>query len=450
MSHLVCLGRHTISGWIQAAGEGSLDWSGSYRLFSQQRFAAEDLFAVVRRGVVAQLDPEAPLVVAMDDSLLYRGGRHTPGVGWRRDPLGPPFHTNFVRAQRFLQISAALPHDSPAGAARLLPIDLRHTPTAAKPSLQASAQQHKLYRQQARAANLSLRGVEQLTQLRRALDHDASPARELCVLVDGRFTNSTVLKRLPPRTALIGRIRADAQLSFPPDPAQAARTGRRRVYGERAASPAEVLADESIPVVEVEAYAAGRRHRFPVKTVGPLLWRGGAGARLLRLVVIKPLRYRLNKNSRLLYRKPAFLIVTDPTMSLTDIVQRYVWRWEIELNFRDEKTLLGVGEAQVCNERSVERAPQFQVASYGLLLLAARQAFGDAALPDAVPPPKWRARQAKPRTTTADLLQQLRNELWGSALRARCFSPLRSPHPRDPTHQKLHPPLDAAVLSASP
>jgi hypothetical protein len=450
LSNLACLGRHTVSGWLEAAGEGSLDWSGAYRLFSQQRFEVEDLFGCLRRGVVAELDPGADLVVAMDDTLLLRGGRRTPGVGWRRDPLGPPFQVNFVRGQRFLQISAAVPQQQPPGAARSIPIELLHTPTAVRPSHKASHKQQQQYRLEQKRKNLSRRGAEQLQRLRRKLDEDGDSERRLCVLADGRFTNASVWKKIPQRTVLIGRIRSDAQLYRPADPAQAAPTGRRRVYGERLPTPRQILCDETIPLVEVEAYAAGRRHRFPVKTMGPVLWRAGAGSRPLRLVVIKPLRYRLGKNSRLLYRQAALLIVSDPTLSLQDVVQRYVWRWEIEVNFRDEKTLLGVGQAQVFNERSVECAPQFQVGCYGLLLLAARQAFADSPAPLAVPAPKWRAGKSKPRATTLDLLKRLRQELWGDALQARSFSRLCSQSTRHPTRQKPRPALAAAVLGASP
>lgn len=402
----------------------------------------------MRRGVVAELAAEQPLVVALDDTLLPRGGRKTPGVAWRRDPLGPPFGVNFVRAQRFVQLSAALPHDIPAGAARLLPIAFTHAPTPTKPSKKASLQELEQYRQQQRAANINLRGREQIERLRDDLDHEGDARRELCVVVDNRFTNATVLKRLPARTVLIGRLRADAKLCFPPDPAKAAATGRRRVYGDPAPSPAEALADESVAVIEVEAYAAGRLHRFPVKTIGPVLWRTGAGPRLLRLVVIKPLRYRLKKGSPLLYRQPAYLLVSDPDMPLEQVVQRYVWRWEIEVNFRDEKTVLGVGDPQVFQPESVERTPQFQVAAYALLLLAARRAFADGPLPDAIPPPKWR-RRAKPRTTTQDLLKRLRQELWGDALQAKTFYRVRPSTPAQRTLQKLSPPLAAAVLSAS-
>lgn len=450
MSSLACLGRHHLSGWIQAAGQAGLDWSAAYRLFSCSRFEPADLFSTVRQRALAALDEDAPFVVAMDDTLVHRVGLKTPGVGWRRDPCGPPFHTNFIRAQRFVQLSAALPHHSPAGAARLAPIAFAHAPTATRPNKKASPDQHALYRRQQRQLNINLCGASQLAQLRHDLDRDGAAQRSLCALIDGRFTNATVLKKLPERTTVIGRIRSDAKLCFPPDPESAAPTGRRRVYGKPAPSPAQLLADDSVPVQHVRAYAAGRLHQFPVKTLACVMWRSGAGPRLLRLVVIKPLRYRLNSRSRLLYRQPAFLLVSDPDMPLEDVVQRYVWRWEIEVNFRDEKTLLGVGDPQVFNRDSIERVPQFQVGLYGLLLVAARQAFGDAPLPDAIPPPKWRQRKPKPRASTQDLIQHLRNELWADALQAKSFYRVCPRRPAPQTRLKPHPPLAAAVLSASP
>lgn len=47
----------------------------------------------------------------------------------------------------------------------------------------------------------------------------------------------------------------------------------------------------------------------------------------------------------MLYRQPAFLVCTDPQMTLEDLLQDYLWRWDIEVNFRDEKTIMGVGQA---------------------------------------------------------------------------------------------------------
>ncbi len=43
----------------------------------------------------------------------------------------------------------------------------------------------------------------------------------------------------------------------------------------------------------------------------------------MRLVVIAPFGYRLRQGSRRLHRQPAFIICTDPNLSLEDIVQYY-------------------------------------------------------------------------------------------------------------------------------
>ena len=90
-----------------------------------------EIFSVVRRAIADQLPAGEPFRAVLDDSLLRRSGLQTPGVAWRRDPLGPRFQTNFVRGQRFLQISAAMPGKD--GAFRLAPVAFLHTPTPPKP-----------------------------------------------------------------------------------------------------------------------------------------------------------------------------------------------------------------------------------------------------------------------------------------------------------------------------
>jgi hypothetical protein len=120
MSSLLCLGRHTVTGLLTTSGSQFQDWSATYRLFSQDRVPVPEIFSVVRRSIADQLPSGTPFRAVLDDSLLRRSGLHTPGVGWRRDPLGPRFQTNFVRAQRFLQVSAAMPGKE--GVFRLAPI----------------------------------------------------------------------------------------------------------------------------------------------------------------------------------------------------------------------------------------------------------------------------------------------------------------------------------------
>ncbi len=178
-----------------------------------------------------------------------------------------------------------------------------------------------------------------------------------------------------------------------------------------------MLKDETVPFQQVTAHAAGKNHTFRVKTLAPVLWEKAGPTCPLRLLVIAPVGYRLHAGGKLLYRQPAYLICTDPQLPLDRLLQYYLWRWDIEVNHRDEKQLIGVGQAQVRSPQSVDRQPAFAVASYAMLLLAGAQAFGTDATAGSVPAPKWRTRQVKPRPSAADLIQQLREELWGDALR---------------------------------
>ena len=78
------------------------------------------------------------------------------------------------------------------------------------------------------------------------------------------------------------------------------------------------------------------------------------------------------------------------------MITAYLDHWQIEINHREEKSTLGVGQAQVRNDRSVPRQPAFVVAIYALLLLAALRAYGPERTGDYLPPPKWARRHRRP------------------------------------------------------
>ena len=405
-----------MTGLLTTCGQEFQDWSAPYRLFSCDRLPMAEIFAVVRRGVLAELPPQAPLCVAVDDSLLRKTGLRIPGVAWRRDPLGPRFQTNFVRAQRVLQLSASVPLSDHGY--RMVPIAFLHAPTPVKPSRKASPEEFQQYRQAARQARLPLLAAQQIGALRQALDaQPGGTQRQLQILVDGGYTNATVLKKLPPRTTLIGRLRKDAKLYFlPQTPAAPPPRGRPRRYGAPAPTPEQLRTDDSVPWTSLEVSVSGAPHSMRIKHLPKILWRTAGLGHTLQLVVIAPLSYRLRKGSKLLYRQPAFLICTDPELDLRALVQGFVQRWGIEVNFREQKTLLGVGQAQVRHPDSVEAVPALQVASYAMLQLACLRTLGGPVKPDLLPPPKWAAADALPRFSTPRAINQLRAEVWGRAL----------------------------------
>lgn len=442
LAQLVCLGRHTLTGLLTTNGQLQSDWTADYRLYSCNRIDAAQLFAQVRRGAQQSLAQEEALTVAMDDSILRKSGRHIPGVGYRRDPLSPPFHVNFVRGMRFVELSALTRQQD--GFCRMIPIDFQQAPLPARPPRNACHERQQEYKAALAAANINCLGLERVCTLRQQLDQDSELSgapRHLRVVVDGRFTNAKLLKNLPANTTLIGRIRRDAKLFFLPQ-GQAA-TGRKRLYGQAAPTPEELLSNSSLEFQLVQAQLGARSCQFRVKVLRPLRALQAGGQKDLQLLVIAPLGYRLRKGSKLLYRQPAFLICTDPSLSIQTLLQNYLWRWDIEVNFRDQKTLLGIGEAQVRNAHSVQAQPAMGVAAYGLLLLAAAQANLQA-----LSQPKWRSDCEPKRLSTASLLNLLRHELWNASIK-KTFSHFRSNPTPDQKPQKLQPDLRSALFYAA-
>jgi hypothetical protein len=396
---------------LSSAGRQFADWTAAYRLFARERIDMGDLFAPIREEVAKLLPGDLPFIAVLDDTTVKKRGHKVKGASWRLDPMGPKFTPNFIWAQRFLQTAAILPEGGLSCRARAIPIDFAHCPSPKRPGRRAARQEWDEYRMLARAMRISSEGARRIRALRADLDaHEGGRDRRLLVAVDGAYTNRTVFSDIPERTSLIGRIRKDAKLFMPPD--HAIGRGRPRVYGKQIPTPEQIRADESVPWQTVKAYAAGKVHTFDVKALRPVRWKG-AGARDLSLMVIRPLAYRPTKGSRLLYRDPAYLLCSQADLPVELILQAYLWRWEIEVAFREEKTLLGLGEAQVRTDSAVAGVPSFVAAMYAYLHLAAALAGVRAPI---LPRPKWRRPKPDERCSTGHLIGILRTELWGKAL----------------------------------
>jgi len=439
---LVGFGRHTISALLRAQNRHQRDWSADYRLYSEDRFDEQAVFGQIRSAVEQTLGRHQPLVVSMDDSLLRKTGRQIHGVRYQRDPMSPPFHVNLVRGLRVLQISAALPQGG--GLARMVPIDFQHAVLPPKPPKKASDREWEEYQKIKAEKNINRAGFQRLEALRHDMDQGGATERGLVASVDGRFTNKTFLTQVPERTVIVGRLRKDAVVYGLPENQPA--LGRKRKCGLLLGTPEQLLQDQRIAFQTVRACAAGKVHDFQVKRLGPVVLRLDRAARPVQIMVLKALGYRLKKGGKLLYREPAFLVCTDPHMALEDFLQDFLWRWDIEVNFRDEKTLLGVGQAQVRTQASNQNAPALAVAAYALLLMASAQAYGKNGSPDRLQQAKWYRRKKKQRATTNELINQLRRELWSEALNPEHFSEFMSEGDPDEKSEKCEVPLASAAF----
>lgn len=404
------LGRHTISRTICALGRQVRDWSADYRLFSRRVWRVEALFDGVLTDYL-QRYPRGPIPIAFDDTAIPKTGRKIPTAFWQYDPMSPPFRANLVFGLRFITAALLFPHHRQGPfSARGFPIRFQPAPVIKKPGKRASRAQRRQYERAKRQFNLSTQALQVLSSIRHSFDQAGARHRTCLFTADGSFCNQTLFKAPLDRLDLVARCRKDSRLCFP------AVQPSRRCYDPDKFTPEQVRQDETIPWQFTRVFLGGKRRRLRYKQIPNLLWQRGAGRRRLRLIVLAPTPYRQSKNSRWLYRQPAYLLSTDLESSAHLLIQTYVDRWQIEVNHRDLKQLVGVGQAQVWNPRSVPRHPGFLVATYSLLLLASLRCFGPGRSQAFPTHPRWR--KTATRASFLDILTLLRQEIYETPISA--------------------------------
>jgi DDE superfamily endonuclease len=404
---LVCLGRRCLTRIIWTNGGENKSWSAEYFLHSRCQWEPQELFRPILKQALAYC-PSRLVGVAIDDTKLRKTGRCIPQVFYQRDPMSPPFHVNLVLGLRFLQASLLVPlhRNSPVGT-RALPIRFQEVSRVKRPGKKATEEMIKEYKEAAKQKNLSHAFVEMGQHLRQELDDAGGQKKVLVLAGDGSFCNRTCFAGVPERSVLLVRARKDAKLCF--RASDAGHKGAGRFYAVDKFTPEAVRQDESRGWKITKIFYGGKRRKIRYKEVPEVYWQRGAKKNPLRLIVIAPTPYRKSKSKRLYYRDPAYLLTTDLYSSTKQLLQIYFDRWQIEVNHREEKDTLGVGQAQLWNVTSVPKQPVLAVAAYSALLLASLQAFGAERGAAYAQLPKWRRNARRP--SCLDLITLLRKEI---------------------------------------
>jgi hypothetical protein len=405
LGSLVCLGRRCLTRIIWTNGNQQRSWSAEYFLHSRCQWDPQPLFQPILKRALEHC-PQRLVGVAVDDTRLRKTGRAIQQAFYQRDPLSPPFHVNLVLGLRFLQASllVPLPRNAPVGT-RALPIRFQEVSRVKRPGQKASEEMQKQYQEAVKQQNLSRRFVEMGKQLRQERDNAGGAGKILVLAGDGSFCNRTCFGEIPERRVLLARARKDAKLCFraPADSLP------RRFYATEKFTPEQVRQDESRAWKTTKIFYGGKRRPIRYKEVADVYWQGGAQQRPLRLIIIAPTPYRKSKSKRLYYRDPAYLFTSDLRSPTKQLLQIYFDRWQIEVNHREEKDTLGVGQAQLWNPISVPKQPVLAVAAYSALLLASIQAFGAERGKAYAELPKWRKNARRP--SCLDLIALLRKEM---------------------------------------
>lgn len=401
------VGRRTLTRAISFAGNTQKDWSADYKVFSRSPWEPRALFHPVLEQAIQEHTLQQ-IVVSTDDTRVWRNGKHVPQTQWHRDPMGPPFQTNLRWGHRFLQASLVLPlyQQDAQSSSRAIPVRFEMAPVVKKPGKKAAQADWADYRRQKQAKNLSVQFVALTRELRDRLNQTGHSSKRLVQVADGSFCNRTVLREdwEAQNVTLVVRCRKDIVLC------KRAPGKGPRFYGKTKFTPQEVRRRSSRARWQTaKIFHGGSDREVRYKELAKVYWQGGSRKREVRLLVVAPVGYRTSKNGRHYYRQPAYLLTTDLTTAAGELLQAYFDRWGIEVNHRDEKEILGVGEAQVWNEHSVSKVPALLVAMYSWLLLAGLKCYGPTRTQDYVPLPKWRRGARRP--SCLDLVTLLRTQI---------------------------------------
>ncbi len=421
---LACPGRSTLTNSIQYRGKGQEPWSADYQAFSRSDWKVSTLFQSVLSEGLKALPPHQPVVVALDDTSLPKTGTKISQARYCHNPLAPKFIDKPIMwAIRMLHAALIIPtyvgHRPLALSIAFEPVPAAKKPRPAK-GCEVSEAEQAAFQAKKKELSLTTKTLSLIRRLREILDGAGEGSRRLMIVADGSFTNGSVVNHLPPNTELIGRFRKDACLCAPLH----VKDGKR-IYGDPIPTPEEHRNDPMIPEQEEILHYGGRLRPIRFKDVPGVYWRQGTKGRLMRMLVVLPIPYKIPGKPKRGYNREAYLLTTDMNSPAEDLVQAYLNRWQIEVLHRDLKDGLGVGQVQAWSDKTNDKIHGAQVATYSMLSLAVLRTFEGrrtAAFPEL---PLWRKGRAPARPSRHEVITLLRNEL----LKSGFFAPPDPPHP---------------------
>jgi len=329
--------RRTVCGMLLGAGLAQV-WhhSRAHRFFSRVRWDPDQVALVLLRLVVELLvAPDAPILLAVDDTLFRRSGRKVALTGWHHDGAAPrpakgnkrlAWGNNWVVVGVVVTVAVLRRPVCLPVAATLCP---------------------------AKGASKQLLACRLVTRIATTY-----PQRTVHVVADtwyagmdgGPTTHPGTAGRGVPHTVTItSRLRANAALHAIAQPVPGAR-GRPRRIGPRLGNPRHLAATSTWHTASVHRYGHTTTVELAQHTV---LCYGVYRSRAVRVILLREPDHPTTNGYHLA------LITTDLHTPAADLIERYAARWSIEVAFQDAKQHTGVGQARNRTHTAVTRTVPF-------------------------------------------------------------------------------------------
>lgn len=337
-------GTHAVTQALVATGvAGRRHHEAFHRFFSRGTWDPDEVGRLLFFWILQRVGEGAPIRVVLDDTLAPKKGPNVFGIGTHKDPVRTTRrHIVFTFGHCWVVLAVLLP----------VPFSAR---TFALPVL------FRLHRT-VKTCERSGHPHRKKTGLARdMLDVLASwsGSRRVEVAADSAYCNDTVSRGLPPNVVVFGSMRTDAVLTGAPPALFHRPCGRPLKRGRPLPKPHELADDVRSPWLRCQADLYGRRRTIHYKTMNAQ-WYRAWGARLLRVVVVRVDEGEIGMR---------VFFCSDPTMTVTDILETYAERWAIEVCFRELKQLLGFADSSARKRAAVERLAPFVGFVYSTLVL---------------------------------------------------------------------------------
>lgn len=352
-------GRRTVTR-VLLTGDGlkRKTFSCYHRFFSQARWAVDAVGRIVLSVVLKFIPQDAPIVVAVDDTLNRKTGKRIWAADMHHDPLlSTAKRAVFSFGHNWVVLSVQLRFPFAPDKVWSLPILMRLYRRKQKERKRGRSRGE--CKANGQAPPTEYRTRPQLASEMIALLASWLPGRTIQVVGDSEYAGKSISRHLPSNVHLTSRMVMNAALYDLPPKRRKGQRGATRKKGERRPSPAELAGSKKVPWTKAKVNLYGRRVRVLYKTC-VALWYNSAGTRPLRVVVVRDPSGR---------RRDDCLFSTDLSLSAKAILELFAMRWPLEVAFHDAKQFLGLEDPQNRTPRAVRRTAPLALYLHTLTIL---------------------------------------------------------------------------------
>jgi hypothetical protein len=314
-----------------------------HRFFSRGAWSPDAIGKLVFDRILKWVPASTPVHAALDDTLAPKKGSHVFGLGTHLDAVRS---TKRFRVFTFGHVWVVL--------SVIVRFPFSRRPWAI-PVL------FRIYRNKKeceRKGDPYRKKTELGRELVEILAHWAGD-RRVHLATDSAYCNDTLMRRLTPTVTVFGAMRPDAVLTALPSVPRRPKAGRRAVRGKLLPKPEALARSERHPWQRCKADLYGPQRTVRYKTIDAQ-WYHVCGAQLLRVVIVRVDEGTVGCR---------VFVCTDPTLTVTTILETYAERWALEVTFRDLKQQLGFADSSARKRAAVERTAPFVGYIYATLVL---------------------------------------------------------------------------------